>query len=251
MECKESLVINFWENPEEQLLQIEKEILLPQIEDRLRFLEDYKQALHEFLDIFDSDSFLKKKSDCYYHIPTAKSESLASMLFRKYSIWNHECESYDINVIDELSVLNSYIRDLLGLKELLPHLNELLNLFSTSDSNEKFINECISRFSLSRSIIQFILSLSLSDIKNANPQTIEDDIDKYSAISEFLERIIYGFWERQVEEDNAEVTYFYDSRKKEWEKISKMEYEPSFMDYTWDKQNENWKLIVMDDVVDK
>jgi hypothetical protein len=92
--------------------------------------------------------------------------------------------------------------------------------------------------------------LTLSELKNANPQTIKDDIDKYSVISEFLIRISYGFWERVVEEeDNADVTYFYDSKNKEWEKISKMVYEPSFNSYNWDKQNEKWQLLVEYDVV--
>jgi hypothetical protein len=249
MEHNESLIINSWENPEEQLLQIEKEIQGPQIEDRRIFLEDYKQALLEFLDIFDSNGFLKKRYD-YIHVATDESESLASELFLKYSLWNYESGNYDINLIDEWSIVNSYLSDLLGLKEMLLHLKEFLNLFSTADSNEKFVNECIAHFSLSRSDIQFILSLPLSELKNANPQTIKDDIDKYSAISEFLIRISCGFWERQVEEDdNAEVTYFYDSKKKEWEKISKMEYEPSFKDYTWDKQNEKWQLLEDDDTV--
>ncbi len=223
MEYNESLIINFWKNPEEQLLQIEKEILLPQIEEKRRFLEDYKQALLEFLDIFDSNRFLKKSYD-YIHVATDESESLASELFSKYSFWNHECESYDINLMDEKNVINSYLSDLSGLKEILPHLNEFLNLFTVADSNEKFINECIARFSLSRLDIHFILSLSLSELKEANSQTIEDDIELYSAISEFLDRIMYGFWERQIEEDdNAEATYFYDSKKKEWEKMSEME----------------------------
>ena len=57
-----------------------------------------------------------------------------------------------------------------------------------------------------------------------NLKSIDDDIELYSAISEFLDRIMYGFWERQIEEDdNAEATYFYDSKKKEWEKMSEME----------------------------
>lgn len=151
--------------------------------------------------------------------------------------------------MDEWSAINSYLSDLLGFKEMLPHINEFLNLFSAADSNEKFINECIAHFSLSRSDIQFILSLPLSELKNANPQTIKDDIDKYSSISEFLIRISYGFWERVEEEDTADVTYFYDSKKKEWEKISKMEYEPSLKDYTWDKQYEKWQQLEDDDTV--
>lgn len=227
MEHNEPLVIKLWKHPEVQLLQIDKEIQVPQIEERRCFLEDYKRALLEFLDIFDSNSFLKKSYD-YIHSATDESESLVGELFRKYSFYNDEFDNYDINLMDEWRVVNSYLCDLSGLKEMLPHLNEFLNLFSIADSNEKFIKDCIAHFSLSRSDIQFIISLSLSRLKNTNQQTIEDDIEFYSAISEFLNRIMCGFWERQVEEDeNTEVTYFYDSKKKEWEKNSKMEYESS------------------------
>jgi hypothetical protein len=243
MEHIESLIINFWENPEDQLLKIEKEIQDPQIGDRRRFLEDYKQALLDFLDIVDSDIFLKKRYDCI-HDATDERESLASMLFRKYSFWNNECDYYDVQLMDEYNAVYSYISSLVGLSTILSQMNKFLQLFLVADSNEQFIEECIAHFSLSRSDIQFILSLPLSGFKNANHQTIKDDIDKYSAISEFLIRISYGFWERVVEEeDNADVTYFYDSKKKEWEKDFKMEFEPSFKDYTWDKQNERWQLL--------
>jgi len=249
MDYSESLIINFWENPEEQLLQIEKEIQGTQIEDRRIFLEDYKQALLDFLDIVDSESFLKKEYDSI-QVATYESESLASMLFRKYSFWNNECDYYDVQLKDEYNAVDLYISALVGLSTILSQMNKFLQLFLVADSNEQFIEECIAHFSLSRSDIQFILSLTLSELKNANPQTIKDDIDKYSVISEFLIRISYGFWERVVEEeDNADVTYFYDSKNKEWEKISKMVYEPSFNSYNWDKQNEKWQLLVEYDVV--
>jgi len=202
MEHNESLFINFWENPEEQLLQIEKEIQDLQIEDRLMFLKNYKQALLEFLVVFDFYSVSKKKYDCYFHVPTEESESLASMLFRNYSFWNNECEYYEVNLEEESNVVKSYIYNLEALSAVLPRINEFLSLFLMMDSNEKFIDECSTHFSLSRlSQVDFILSLSLSQLKNAHPQTIKDDIDKYSAISEFLDRINYGFWERQVEEE--------------------------------------------------
>lgn len=276
MDLNESLILNFWKNAEEQLLEIEKEILLPQIEDRRRFLEDYKQALIEFLDAFDSYRVSKESYDFYLNVTTNESESLASMLFRKYSFCNKKYENYDVDLAEERDVVKSYIYNLEALSAVLPRINEFLNLFLNEDSNQKFINECSTHFSLwSFSQIDFILSLSLSQLKNANLQAIKDDIVKYSAISEFLNRITFGVWEREVvEEDDAEVTYYFDAKKKkwekhckrieseddeitylfntetnEWEKDFKMEYGPSGNCYNWDKQNEKWKLIEDDDTV--
>ncbi len=241
MNINDSLVINFWKNAEEQILQIEKEILLPQIEDKHRFLKDYKQALHEFLDIFESFSFTKKRND-RIHVAIDENESLASMIFRKYSSWNSKDENYDVNISEEIWAVKSYIDNLESLSAVLPIKNEFLNLFSASDSNENFITECNARLSLSRMDIQYILSLSLSEIMNMNQQKTEYEIDKYSAISKFLDRLIYEFWEKQVVDENAEITYYYDSKKKNWEKFSKTEFEPSFKEYFWDKQNEKWQL---------
>lgn len=269
MEYYESLIIYFWENPEEQLLQIEKEIEHPQIEEKRKFLEDYKQAFLEFLDAFDIHSLLKKKYDYYFHAPLEERESFASELFRKYSFWNNECEYYEVNLDEESKIINSNILNLEAISAVLPKLKEFLNLFSTSYSNEKFFNECISHFSLSSSQVEYILSLPLSRLKDVNQQAITNEIEKLSAISEFIDRLTIGYWERQVteednvevtylfraskkiwekyskrvEEDKFEITYFFDTEKNDWEKNFKMEYAPSLNCYTWDKQNEIWQLI--------
>jgi hypothetical protein len=274
MEHYKPLVIKFWKNPEVQLHQIEKEILLPQIEDKLRFLEDCKQALHEFLDIFDSYSFIKDRDVCI-QLPSDDSESLASLLFSKHSFWNNERDYYDVELWDECKTVDSYLSDLVGLSAILPQMNEFMQLFLSADSNYKFIDECIVHFSLSSSQVEFILSLSLTQLKNADPQSIEDDIEIYSAISEFVKRIAYGCWQRNEKEgDNVEVSYqfdvkekewkkhckieeddksmiryFFNSEENEWEKIAKFEFEPSLNSYNWDKQNEKWKLKENYDVV--
>ena len=128
MEHNKPLSIKLWKNPEVQLMQIEKEIQYLQIGERYEFLEKYRQALHEFLDIFDSYNFLKKRY-VNTHLSSDESESLASMLFRKYSFWNNGCESYDINLLDECRIVDSYLSELVGLSTILPHMKEFLRLF--------------------------------------------------------------------------------------------------------------------------
>ena len=274
MEHNEPLVIKFWKNPEVQLLQIDKEIQYLQMGERYEFLEKYRQALYEFLDIFDSYSFLKRRY-INTHLPSDESESLASMLFHKYSFWNNECDSYDVQLWDECEAVDSYLSELVGLSAILSQMNEFMQLFLSADSNYKFIDECIAHFSLSNSQVEFILSLSLTRLKNADPQSIEDDIEIYSAISEFIKRMAFGCWQRNEKEgDNIEVSYQFDVKEKEWkkhckieeddksmiryffntetnewEKISKLEFEPSYNSYTWDKQNEKWQLKEEYDVV--
>jgi len=192
MEHNEPLVIKFWENPEVQLLQIEKEIQDLQMGEKYEFMEKYRQALHEFLDIFDSYNFLENRY-VNIHLPTDESESLASMLFRKYSYWDIECDSYTVQLSDEYEAVDSYLSELVGLTTILSQMKEFLRLFIATDSNAKFIKECMTHFSLSESDVQFIVSLPLSQLKNTNKQSIKDDIEKASAISEFVKRMNYGF----------------------------------------------------------
>ena len=45
------------------------------------------------------------------------------------------------------------------------------------------------------------------------------------------------------------IRYFFNTETNEWEKISKLEFEPSYNSYTWDKQNEKWQLKEEYDVV--
>ena len=127
----------------------------------------------------------------------------------------------------------------------------------------------MAHFSLSEYDMQFILSLPISQVKNANKQSLLDDIEIYSAISEFIKRMAFGYWQRNEKEgDNVEVSYRFDVKKKEWkkhrkmeslddisevmylfstekndwEKEYKMEYEPSLNYYIWNKQNEKWQF---------
>ena len=123
-----SLAIKFWKNPELQLLEIEKEVLLPQIEDKLRFLADYKQALHEFFDIFDSNSFLEKRYS-NIHIQSDASESLASMLFRKYSFWNNESDYNDVQLRDEYNAVDLYLSELVAVSTILPQMKGFFQLY--------------------------------------------------------------------------------------------------------------------------
>src|SRR5450759_1837158 len=118
MEHYKPLVIKFWKNPEVQLLQIEKEIQYLLMGERYEFLEKYRQALHEFLDIFDSFNFLEKRY-VNIHLPSDESESLASMLFRKYSYWDIESDSYAVQLIDEYKAVDSYLSELVGLSTIL------------------------------------------------------------------------------------------------------------------------------------
>ena len=268
MEYNKPLVIKFWKNPEVQLLQIEKEIQYLEIGERYEFLEKYRQALYEFLDIFDSYDFLEKRY-VNIHLPSDESESLASMLYSKYSFWNNECDSYDVQLSDECKAVDSYLSELVGFSAILSQMNEFMQLYLAVDSNTEFIEECIAHFSLSSSQVEFVLSLSLSQLKDTDTQSIEYDIEIYSAISEFIKRMAFGYWQRNEKEgdnvevsyrfnvkkkewikyckmetleDISEVMYFFNTEKNDWEMNHKMEFEPSFCSYTWDKQNEQWKL---------
>lgn len=266
MEHNEPLAIRFWKNPEVQLLQIEKEIQCLRMGEKYEFLEKYRQALYEFQDIFDSYNFLGKRY-VNIHLPSNESESLASMLYRKYSFWNNECECYDVQLWDECKAVDLYLIELVGLSTILSQMSEFLQLYLTIDSTEKFIKECIDHFSLESSQIEFILSLPLIQLKNTDPQSIEYDIEVYSAISEFLKRMAFESWQRtENTDDNFEVTcqfdvkekewkkyskikedddsivkYFFNTEENEWEKIDKFVFDP-VSSYAWDKQNEKWKL---------
>ncbi len=200
MDYSDSLVLTLWKNPNEQLVQIEKEIEYPQIEEKRIFLEDYKQALIEFLDIFESSSFLKERND-HIHITEDDSESLACELFREYSLWNNETETYQIDLQFECSRIDTYISNLYGLSALQPQMDKFMNLFSTANSNEELINDCIAHSSLSRSLVLFVLSLSLSEFKEVNQQSINNEIEKIGAISDFVFRIEYGTWDLRTDED--------------------------------------------------
>jgi len=272
MDVNDSLVIKFWKNPESQIFQIEKEILLPQIDEKRRFLEDYKQALHEFLDVFESSSFIKERN-AYNNVSKEESESLASMLFKKYSFWNKECDSYDVQLWEECGLIESNLNKLKGLSTIQSQMSEFMQLYIAADSINDFIDGCIKQFSLSSSQIEFVLSMSLFKIKDLDLQSVKDEIEIDSAIDEFIKRLSFGYWQRtetegaeaennylvityhfditkQVwkkhtkleEKDNLMINYFFNTEENNWEKLSKLEFEPSFNSYIWDKQNEKWLL---------
>lgn len=264
MEHNKPLAIRFWKNPEVQLLQIEKEIQYLRMGEKYEFLVKYRQALYEFLDIFDSYNFLEKRY-VNIHLPSDESESLASMLYSKYSFWNNDCDSYDVQLLDERKTVDLYLSELVGLSTVLSQMNEFMQLYLTTDSTEKFIKECIDHFSLSSSQVEFILSLPLIQLKCTDLQSIEYDIEVYSAISEFLKRMAFESWQRtENTDDNVEVTYQFDIKKKEWKKYSKIKEDDNSIvkclfntdenewekrdkfvfdpvsSYTWDKQNGKW-----------
>ncbi len=238
------LAIRFWKNPEVQLLQIEKEIQYLKMGEKYEFLEKYRQALYEFLDIFDSYNFLEKRY-VNIHLPSDESESLASMLYSKYSFWNNEYDSYDVQLEDERKAVDLYLSELVGLSTILSQMNEFMQLYLITDSTEKFIKECIDHFSLESYQIEFILSLPLVQLKNTDPQSIENDIEVYSAISEFLKRMAFDSWQRtENTNDNVEVTYQFDVKKKEWQKHSKIKEDTnSIVKYLFNTEENEWEKI--------